>query len=120
MRHAGADTGLDRRSRRSPGTAAKGQPVALIMSGGIGDYLHYLCRIDALLSDIVIASERVDVFVESTVPEQVKSLFEVALPEFRLLFVPAHLHWTKTNPLLDVNRKQDRINRPAYQFVASL
>jgi len=36
------------------------------------------------------------------------------------MFVPARLHWTKTNPLLDVNRAQERSNRPAYQFVASL
>jgi len=93
--------------------------IALLMSGGIGDYLHYLCRLDNFLLDIGVPPQGVTIFIESTVPDQVNGLFTLALPEFRRLFVPARLHWTKTNPLLEVNRIQDLINRPAYRFVVS-
>ncbi|MDQ3804000.1 MAG: hypothetical protein M3416_09250 [Acidobacteriota bacterium] len=91
---------------------------ALLMSGGIGDYLHYLTRLDAWADAERINRERLTIFVESTVPHQVASLFALAFPDLRFAFVPAAIHWTKTNPLLVPTREIDRINRPAYLFVA--
>jgi hypothetical protein len=108
------ESATERRSKSDSKAA-----VALLMSGGIGDYLHYLCRLDAFLSGMGLGPHDVTIFVESTVPNQVDSLFALALPEFRRLFVPAQLNWTKTNPLLAVNRIQDRLNRPAYRYVVS-
>jgi hypothetical protein len=90
---------------------------ALLMSGGIGDYLHYLCRVDSFLSRAGLHPNDIVIYVESTVPEQVDSLLTQALPEFELLFVPPSLHWTKTNPLLNVDQPLDRVNRAAYRYV---
>jgi hypothetical protein len=90
---------------------------ALLMSGGIGDYLHYLTRLDGWLDAERIDREGLTIFVESTVPTQVASLFARAFPILRFAFVPAAIHWTKTNPLLVPDREIERTNRPAYRFV---
>jgi hypothetical protein len=91
--------------------------AALLMSGGIGDFLHYIVRFSSFLERRALTPEGLTVFVESTQPHQVESLFRACLPEVGCHFVPPALHWTKTNPLLNVDRAADRLNRPAYQYV---
>ena len=91
---------------------------ALLMSGGIGDYLHYLTRLDSWINVNGIDPEHLTIFVESTVPTQVASLFARAFQYLHFEFVPAAIHWTKANPLLVAESETDRINRPAYRFVA--
>lgn len=93
------------------------RPRALLMSGGIGDYLHYLCKLPHFLEATGPDAEGLTVFVESTVPHQVASLFEAAFPRLRFAFTPAAIHWTKTNPLLVPDRQVERVARPAYRYV---
>jgi hypothetical protein len=92
---------------------------ALLVSGGIGDFLHYILRFSSFMQSRALNPAEVNVFVESTKPKQVESLFRVTLPGVAVHFVPAQLHWTKTNPLLSVDCLEDRINRPAYRYVLS-
>jgi hypothetical protein len=91
--------------------------LALLFSGGIGDYMHYLTRWDNFLIDRNIAPADIAVFVESTVPAMVRSIFEAGLPGVAVRFVPAQHHWTKTHPLLDVLNLEDRQQRPAFRYV---
>lgn len=93
------------------------RPYALLMSGGIGDYLHYLCKLPHFLAANGRGAGGLTVFVESTVPRQVASLFEAAFPGLRFAFTPAAIHWTKTNPLLVPDRQVEREARPAYRYV---
>ena len=106
---------------------SKGEPTqmgvierkrALLMSGGVGDYLHYLTRLDSWINVNGIDPQQLTIFVESTVPMQVASLFARAFQYLHFEFLPAAIHWTKTNPLLVAESETDRINRPAYRFVA--
>lgn len=92
----------------------------LLMSGGIGDYLHYLSRLPHYLLLNEIDTSNFIIYVESTVPEQVMSLFQLAFSNLNFAYVPARLHWTKTNPLLVPYRVIDRTNRPAYRYISSL
>jgi hypothetical protein len=62
---------------------------------------------------------RIAVFVESTVPRDVMSLFALALPEVSIRFTPGQIQWTRSHPLLDVLSAHDRMNRPAYRYVKS-
>jgi hypothetical protein len=94
-----------------------GEDVALLLSGGIGDYLHYIARFDSLLKSSGLDPKRVAVFVESTVPHDVVSLFAIALPEVSVRFTPGQIQWTRAHPLLDVHSTHDRMNRPAYRYV---
>jgi hypothetical protein len=94
-----------------------GEDVALLMSGGIGDYLHYIARFDSLLKSSGLDPRRIAVFVESTVPHDVMSLFALALPDVSVRFTPGQIQWTKAHPLLDVLSAHDRMNRPAYRYV---
>ncbi|MEA2779236.1 MAG: hypothetical protein QOK29_780 [Rhodospirillaceae bacterium] len=101
-------------------TKAAGEDVAVLMSGGIGDYLHYIARFDSLLKSSGIDPRRIVVFVESTVPHDVMSLFATALPEVPVRFTPGQIQWTRAHPLLDVLSTHDRMNRPAYHYVKAL
>jgi hypothetical protein len=94
-----------------------GEDVALLMSGGIGDYLHYIARFDSLLKSSGLDPRRIAVFVESTAPHDVMSLFATALPEVSVRFTPGQIQWTRAHPLLDVLSTHDRVNRPAYRYV---
>jgi hypothetical protein len=94
-----------------------GEDVALLMSGGIGDYIHYIARFDSLLKSSGLDPRRIAVFVESTVPHDVVSLFATALPEVSVRFTPGQIQWTRAHPLLDVLSAHDRVNRPAYRYV---
>lgn len=96
--------------------ANPGEDVALLLSGGIGDYLHYIARFDSLLST-GLDPRRLAVFVESTAPQGVMSLFATALPEVSVRFTPGQIQWTRAHPLLDVLSARDRVNRPAYRYV---
>jgi hypothetical protein len=95
-----------------------GEDVALLMSGGIGDYLHYIARLDSLLEREEIDPRRLAIFVESTAPQGVMSLFATALPDLSVRFTPPPLQWTRAHPLLDVLSSHDRLNRPAYRYVS--
>lgn len=64
-----------------------------------------------------ISDDDVTIFVESTVPAMVRTLFAEAVPEVKTAFLPARIHWTKTHPLLDVLSEEDRTCRPAYEYV---
>lgn len=92
----------------------------MLMSGGIGDFLHYLCRLPHYLSANSIDLSKFIVYVESTAPRRVQRMFQLSFPELEFAFVPARLHWTDTNPLLVPDREADRMFRPAYQYVRSL
>jgi hypothetical protein len=94
--------------------------VALLLSGGIGDYLHYLVRLPSLCERNGLDRNNLVVFVESTVPAAVTPLFRLTLNEFDVQFIPAAWHWTKTNPLLVPVDEHQRVNRPAYQYVLGL
>jgi hypothetical protein len=95
----------------------KGRP-ALLWSGGIGDYLHYIVRLSPFLRDCGVAPRDLTLFVESTSPPQVSGFLRRCIPELEIRFVPRAIHWTKTNPLLDVDEPIHRRCRPASQFVA--
>jgi hypothetical protein len=92
---------------------------ALLVSGGIGDFLHYIVRFSSFLEHCSCPPEGLTVFVEATQPRQVERLFKTCLPEVDCHFIPPSLHWTKSNPLLNWNRDYDRTNRCAYQYVLS-
>ena len=100
-----------------PRGSVANEEVALLMSGGIGDYLHYVARFDSFLELSGLDPRRIAVFVESTVPRDVMSLFALALPEVSIRFTPGQIQWTRSHPLLDVLSAHDRMNRPAYRYV---
>lgn len=89
----------------------------LLWSGGIGDFLHYVSRLDGFLDSLPRAAE-VTVFVEATNPDNVRSLLGRCLAGIHVEYVPARLHWTKTNPLLDPTFAGDRADRPAFRYLA--
>jgi len=91
-----------------------------MMSGGIGDFLHYISLFDALLARSNANSHGIRVFVESTRPAEVKSLFDVCMGDVDVQYIPSHLHWTKTNPLLDPYSARDRAQRPARLYLDRL
>lgn len=92
---------------------------ALLIGGGIGDFLHYIAKIDDLILKKKYDPKELMIYVESTNPSQVESLFKAGLEEFQICFVPKLIHWTKTNPLLVPRREMDQKNRPAYLYVKS-
>jgi hypothetical protein len=94
--------------------------IALLLSGGIGDFLHYIARIDSFQRVRELTPENIDIYVEGTNPANIKSLFNTLLPEFRIQFLRGAIHWTKTNPLLVPASEKDRRNRPAMHYVSSL
>lgn len=91
---------------------------ALLWSGGIGDYLHYIVRLSGFLEEWRVAPRDLTLFVESTSPQQVSGFLRRCVPELEIRFVPRAIHWTKTNPLLDVEAPSHRRYRPAWQFVS--
>lgn len=91
---------------------------AIVLSGGIGDFLHYLVRIDWLLQSL--PKRDIRIFVESTIPSAMKRFFSVAIPDVPVEFLPGQIHWTKTHPLLDVLSEKDRRNRPAIVYVEEI
>jgi hypothetical protein len=93
---------------------------ALLLMGGIGDFLHYLTRLPAFLSEKRFEPSDMHVFVESLVPEQAEAVFTAAFPQLPFTFLPPSVHWASTFPLLTPSREIDRINRPAYRYVQSL
>jgi hypothetical protein len=93
---------------------------ALLLSGGIGDFLHYLSRIPSFLDQSGISPSDLLICIESTAPERVESIFRLAFPEFFFCFTPGFLHWTRTNPLLIPHSELERIYRPAYQYLRQL
>lgn len=93
---------------------------ALLMMGGIGDFLHYLTRLTAFLDERRFGPGDLHVFVESLVPDQAEAVFTAAFPRLTYTFLPPSLHWANTFPLLTPSRELDRLNRPAYRYVESL
>lgn len=92
---------------------------ALLLMGGIGDFLHYLTRMQSFLAG-GFGPRGPHVFVESVVPEQAEAVFKAALPELSYTFLPPSLHWVNTFPLLSPSREGDRLNRPARRYVEGL
>lgn len=93
---------------------------ALLLMGGIGDFLHYLTRLPAFLSEKRFDPSNMHVFVESLVPDQAEAVFTAAFPQLPFTFLSPSVHWANTFPLLTPSRESDRINRPAYRHVQSL
>ena len=89
--------------------------TAVLLGGGIGDYLHYIVRWDSLVAEL--GASDIVIFVESTVPDTVVSLFRAAFPEHEVRYLPGALHWVRSHPLIDIGSRYDRLHRPAYQFV---
>jgi hypothetical protein len=98
----------------------RGRKTALLMSGGIGDFLHYISKIQSFLRRKHLGASDVLVCVESTVPQRVEEIFRCAFPELSYCFTLGSLHWTRTNPLLLPHSEIERIHRPAYQYLRSL
>ena len=92
---------------------------ALLLMGGIGDFLHYLTRLPAFLEERRFAPGDLHVFVESVVPDQAEAVFTAAFPRLTYTFLPPSVHWVNTFPLLTPSRERDRLNRPAYLYVRS-
>jgi hypothetical protein len=93
---------------------------ALLLMGGIGDFLHYLTRLAAFLREGRCGPGGPHVFVESLVPDQAEAVFTAAFPGLSYTFLPPSIHWANTFPLLTPSRARDRLNRPAYHYVESL
>jgi hypothetical protein len=93
---------------------------ALLMMGGVGDFLHYLTRLGAFIRDGRFGPGDLHVFVESVVPDQAEAVFTAAFPDLTYTFLPPSLHWVNTFPLLTPSRERDRTNRPAYRHVRGL
>jgi hypothetical protein len=93
---------------------------ALLMMGGIGDFLHYLTRLTAFLRAGRFGAGGLHVFVESLVPDQAEAVFTAAFPRLSYTFLPPSIHWANTFPLLNPSRELDRLNRPARRYVESL
>jgi hypothetical protein len=93
---------------------------ALLLMGGIGDFLHYLTRMPAFLGRRRFGPGDLHVFVESVVPDQAEAIFTRAFPQLSYTFLPPSVHWANTFPLLTPSRERDRLNRPAYRYVESL
>lgn len=93
---------------------------ALLMMGGIGDFLHYLTRLTAFLEGGRFGAAGPHVFVESLVPDQAEAVFTAAFPRLSYTFLPPSIHWVNTFPLLTPSRGRDRLNRPARRYVEGL
>lgn len=93
---------------------------ALLLMGGIGDFLHYLTRLTAFLEGGRGGPNGPHVFVESLVPDQAEAVFTAAFPRLSYTFLPPSVHWVNTFPLLTPSRERDRRNRPARRYVESL
>ncbi len=89
--------------------------TAALWSGGIGDFLHYLTRIDAVLER---TPEPPTIWIESSRPEAMRRLFEATLADVDVRFVPGPLHWTRSVPLLSHDDLAGRADRPAHRYVA--
>ena len=87
---------------------------ALLWSGGIGDFLHYLTRLDAALAELPRGSV---IWVESSRPAELRNLFRRVAPDVEVRFVPGRLHWTRTVPLLSHADISGRRARPARRLV---
>jgi hypothetical protein len=94
--------------------------TVLLLSGGIGDFLHYLCRIPAFLAQNRCHPADLTVMVESSAPQRVAPLFKAAVPGLNVQFAPAPLHWTRSNPLLVPSSREEREHRPAYEYARGL
>jgi hypothetical protein len=93
---------------------------ALLLMGGIGDFLHYLTRLPAFLEGKRFELGDTHVFIESLVPDQAEAVFTAAFPQLSYTFLSPSIHWASTFPLLTPSREFDRINRPAYRYVQGL
>jgi hypothetical protein len=93
---------------------------ALLVMGGVGDFLHYLTRLPDFLREKRLAPSDLRVFVESLVPDQAEAVFTKAFPQLSFTFLCPAIHWANTFPLLTPSRRIERINRPAYRYVESL
>lgn len=98
--------------------AREQQRPALLISGGIGDFLHCLTFVDGLLAESGLRPQDMIVVVESTRPAEVRSLFSGCMSEFDVRYIPGNIHWTKTNPLLNPYSERDRSQRPARLYLA--
>ena len=87
----------------------------MLWTGGLGDFLHYVTFIDAAIELESLET----LWLESSDPERIRTLVALLLPEISVGFVPAAMHWTRATPLLNPNSKQDRLARPAYEFVSA-
>ena len=93
---------------------------ALLLMGGIGDFLHYLTRLPSFLKAGRCGPYGPHVFVESVVPDQAEAVFTAAFPDLSYTFLPPSVHWVNTFPLLTPSRGRDRLNRPARRYVEGL
>lgn len=91
--------------------------IALLISGGIGDFLHYIARIPAFLRHTGLSQDDFVICVESTVPEKVEEMFCVAFPKLAFWYTPGHIQWTRSNPLLIPYSRYERMHRPAYRYL---
>jgi hypothetical protein len=93
---------------------------ALLLMGGIGDFLHYLTKLPNFLREKDLGPSDLHIFVESVVPDQAEAIFTTAFPQLSFTFLSPAVHWVNTFPLLTPSRQIERVNRPAYRYVASL
>ena len=98
----------------SAGVSQAGRP-ALLWSGGIGDFLHYVSRLTSFMQEKGLAPADFDVVVEATSPVNVGEMLRACVPEVHIEFAPPAIHWTKAHPLLEIDNEQDRRERPAFR-----
>jgi hypothetical protein len=110
---------LRRAESQSVGSPPRAE-YAMLMMGGIGDFLHYLVRLRSFLKEKRLRPSELHIFVESVVPDQAEAIFTTAFPQLSFTFLSPAIHWVNTFPLLTPSRKVERVNRPAYRYVASL
>lgn len=91
---------------------------AMLWSGGIGDFAHYLAALPGYLKATRCDLADVTIFVEATSPANVAPMLAAALGGAAdIRFTPPEIHWTRTNPLLDPRSSRDWENRPARALV---
>jgi hypothetical protein len=94
-----------------------GNERTMLWSGGIGDFLHYLIKVDGYTKTLGLEPADLTIYFEATNPANIRSFLARALPEVNVHFVPPALHWIIATPLLDAHDPHERAQRPAARFV---
>lgn len=85
----------------------------------MGDFLHYITRLDGFMRSRCLEPSQLHVFVESSAPNQLVRFLSHCVPDLAVTLLPGSLHWTRADPLINPWSEAERMRRPAARLVAA-